>query len=125
MRSQRSSPVPFYRGTIARMVPTPNEIEASLKIPEDLASALLAHVAEQDANRGDWPNPRDADQPQPPWPADDSPVLRYLLHKAEASMAAGMDRTAAMLQLAVHAWFEGGIENYDRGQRDARTPRAT
>jgi hypothetical protein len=47
-----------------------------------------------------------------------------LLYKAQASMDAGMDIKVAMLQLAVAAWFEGGVENYDRGQRDARRPRA-
>ncbi len=50
-------------------------------------------------------------------------MLRYLLIKAEKSIAAGMDQRTALLQLAVHAWFEGGIENYDRGQMDGRRPR--
>lgn len=36
------------------------------------------------------------------------------------SVDAGMDPQTAAWQLAVHSWFEGGIENYDRGQRDAR-----
>lgn len=47
------------------------------------------------------------------------PGPAVLLLKAEASVAAGMDVRTAMTQLAVHAWFEGGIENYDRGRQDA------
>lgn len=29
--------------------------------------------------------------------------------------------TDAIVQLATHCWFEGGIEGYDRGQHDALT----
>jgi hypothetical protein len=52
-------------------------------------------------------------------PAENSPMLRFLLWKATASIEAGMDLRSALTQLAVHAWFEGGVENYDRGRRDA------
>jgi hypothetical protein len=31
-----------------------------------------------------------------------------------------MDVGTALVQLAVHAWFEGGVENYDRGRRDGQ-----
>lgn len=102
---------------------TPEEIEAALTMPEGLAEAVLAVVARQDADRGDWPSPREAEMPDPPWPDEDSPVLEMLLGKARDSLDAGMDPKVALVQLAVHAWFESGIENYDRGQRDARRPR--
>lgn len=106
------------------MTPTPDEIEASLTLPPAVVEPVLAMKDAQDEGRGDWPSPRLADQPAPPWPDEDSPILRYLLAKAQASLDAGMDVRTALIQLGVHAWFEGGIENYDRGQRDARRPRA-
>lgn len=102
------------------MTRTPDEIERGLTIPADIANPALEYVATQDAERGDWANPRDARQPDAPWPDADNPMLRLLLHKAQASIEAGMDIEMATLQLAVHAWFEGGVENYDRGQHDAR-----
>jgi hypothetical protein len=45
-------------------------------------------------------------------------LLRLLLFEAGASIDAGMD-LKAMLQLEVFACFEGGVESYDRSQRDA------
>ena len=98
---------------------TPDEIEASLIVPGDVADGLINLRAAQDAHRGPWPSPRDARQPEPPWPAENSPMLRFLLWKTNASVEAGMDMRSALTQLAVHAWFEGGVENYDRGRRDA------
>lgn len=103
---------------------TPNEIEASLEIPTEIAEPALRRTAEQAEHRGDWPDPREARQPDAPWPAHDDPALRLLMYTAQASIEAGMKPELAMLQLAVHAWFEGGVANYDRGQRDARRPRA-
>jgi hypothetical protein len=99
-------------------------IEAELSIPAEIVEPMMRSVAEQDAQRGDWSNPRDARQPEAPWPAEDNPMLQFLLVKAKASLDAGMDPMVAVLQAAAHAWFEGGIENYDRGQRDARRPRS-
>lgn len=106
------------------MTPTPNDIEGSLNVPDQIADPMLAAKDQQDADRGDWPSPRDHRQPEPPWPAEDNPVLRYLLWTAKASVAAGMDPEVAMLQLAVHTWFEGGIAGHDGGQRDARRLRS-
>jgi hypothetical protein len=106
------------------MTPTPDAIEAALQIPESVAAALLATKSRQDRERGNWASPREVNQPQAPGPTRTVPVLRYLLFEAEASVEAGMDVGTTMLHLAVHAWFEGGVEDYDRGQRDARTPRA-
>ncbi|WP_341229451.1 hypothetical protein [Nocardioides salarius] len=46
-------------------------------------------------------------------------MLATLLRDALKNIdALGVD--AALIQLATHCWFEGGIEGYDRGQRDAR-----
>jgi hypothetical protein len=46
-------------------------------------------------------------------------MLAALLHDARKNIdALGVD--AALIQLATHCWFEGGIEGYDRGQSDAR-----
>jgi hypothetical protein len=106
------------------MTPTPDEIEQAIRVPEQIAMPAFARKDQQDAERGDWPSPRDSQQPAPPWPGEDDPMLRLLLHRAIASLDAGMDLKPALLQLAVHAWFEGGVENYDRGQRDARRPRS-
>lgn len=105
------------------MARTPDEIEASIQIPEHIALPAMKRPEEQAQARGNWPNPRDAQQPEPPWPSENDPILRLLLYKAQASIDAGMDVPSALLQLAVHAWFEGGVENYERGQRDARRPR--
>ena len=106
-----------------RVMQDPDAIEASLLIPEDVASAVIPYCRQQDESRGGWASLRDAEQPDAPWPAADNAMLRFLLTKAELSVRAGMDVRTALLQLGVHAWFEGGIENYDRGQRDARRPR--
>ncbi|MBB3041246.1 hypothetical protein [Nocardioides soli] len=103
---------------------TPDEIEDSLSIPEEVVQPAVAKMQAQDAERGDWPSPRETRMPEQPWPAPDDPMLRFLLHKAKASIDAGMDVGIAMVQLATHAWFEGGIENYDRGVRDGRRPRS-
>lgn len=46
-------------------------------------------------------------------------MLAALLCDARKNIEAlGVD--AALIQLATHCWFEGGLEGYDRGQRDAR-----
>ena len=103
---------------------SPDEIEASLLLPDDITESIVVYKEDQDTIRGArWPSPREANQPSPPWPSQDNVMLRYLLIKAEKSIAAGMDRRTALSQLAVHAWFEGGVENYDRGQMDGRRPR--
>lgn len=98
---------------------TPDDIEASLVAPPEMAQAIRRYTVQQDLGRGDWPSPRRTPQGTPPWPTSQNPMLRYLLWKARASIDAGMDVELALLQLAVHAWFEGGVENYDRGRVDA------
>lgn len=81
--------------------------------------AAAEHAEEQDKSRGDWPNPRDTEQPNFPWPPQDDPILAALMASARTNVKElGFD--AAMIQLAVHCWFEGGIAGYDRGQADAR-----
>lgn len=84
-----------------------------------LWAAAWNHVSEQDRRRGPWVSPRRGEMPEPPWPATDNPVLWALLDQARHHVIEkGWD--AALLHLATHSWFEGGIEGYDRGQRDAR-----
>lgn len=112
-------------GHYVRVKPSASDIEASLALPAATVDAAMARAEEQDRRRGSWPSPRAAAMPNPPWPHRDSAMLKFLLAKARASIDAGMDIDTALLQLATHAWFEGGIEGYDRGQADARRPRAT
>lgn len=85
-----------------------------------LWEAAAAKLDRQNASRGDWPDPRDARMPDPPWPAPDDPTLRALLDQARQNVKDGSVETA-LLHLATHCWFEGGVEGYDRGQRDARS----
>jgi len=101
-------------------MPTNDDRERSINIPTDMANAVLALKHRQDEQRGDWANPRKSHMSEEPWPRQDDPVLEYLLYSFDASVAAGTSVQDAALQLAVHAWFEGGIANYDRGQRDGR-----
>ena len=82
--------------------------------------SVLDYLDRQDADRGDWPRQRDADAPAPPWPSPQNPTLRYLLHRAKERLGQGEGVDAVLVSLAVHAWFEGGVEAYDRGQREAR-----
>jgi len=100
---------------------TPDEIEASIQLPASVLDAVVAETARQDVDRGDWASLRVAQQPDAPWPATHSPIFAYLLLKATASIAAGMPVRDACITLAAHSWFEGGVENYDRGQVDARS----
>lgn len=83
-----------------------------------LEELVLLRKAGQDEQRGDWPSPREARQPFPPWPAKNEPMLTFLLREAQEQLSAGLPINVVMLQLAVHAWFEGGIDGYDRGRRD-------
>ncbi len=92
-------------------------------VPDDIAQPAMRIVEDQDASRGDWLSPRDRTIPEPPWPDENSPMLRFLLWKAARRIERGMPVNEALLDLAVHAWFEGGVEGYDRGQRDARKPK--
>lgn len=102
-------------------MPDSNEkADKPLLIPQSVVTPLVDHVAAQDAARGDWVGGRRAELSNPPWPAEDNPVFKYMLHKYRANLAAGADPEEAAIDFAVHSWFESGIENYDRGQRDAR-----
>ena len=51
---------------------------------------------------------RDTDMPQFPWPDAYNPMLEYLVHRSE-EMAESDGRPAAVIWLAVHAWFEGAL----------------
>ena len=88
---------------------------------KDPWEAAQTYSWEQDMRRGDWPTQRTSKMPDPPWPGADNPMLAALLHDARTNIDGGMSPDVAMLQLATHCWFEGGIEGYDRGQSDARS----
>jgi hypothetical protein len=88
-------------------------------VSPEMADRLQALVSEQDANRGDWGSPRTAEMPNPPWPAQDNPALEYLVNGALSWLDDGRDTREVVRWLAAHAWFEGGVEAYDRGRRDA------
>ncbi|WP_134768040.1 helix-turn-helix transcriptional regulator [Nocardioides sp. 1609] len=94
-------------------------------IPPLLTTAALARALEQDLAERTWANPRDARPAETPWPTHDDPVLLFLVHQAVAAIAAGADAADSIRGLAVRAWFEGGVQAYDQGQRDARRPRST
>ncbi len=51
---------------------------------------------------------RDTDMPQFPWPDAYNPMLEYLVHRSD-EMAESDGRPAAVISLAVHAWFEGAL----------------
>jgi hypothetical protein len=49
---------------------------------------------------------RDSQMPLFPWPDANNPMLEYLVHRSD-EMAESDGREAAVVWLAVHAWFEG------------------
>lgn len=99
-----------------------NEIEADVtdRLELQMGFDLLDVKAAQDGARGNWASPRDAPQPEPPWPDVNSVMIKFLIAKAVECLNAGMEPSAVITQCAVHAWFEGGVEGYDGGRRDAR-----
>jgi hypothetical protein len=50
---------------------------------------------------------------QPPWPATDNPMLRYLI-ASTLTLVETENLHSALLWLATHAWFEGGLEAISR-----------
>ncbi|UFN45184.1 hypothetical protein [Nocardioides okcheonensis] len=87
---------------------------------QDPWESAQTHTWGQDMKRGEWPTPRTAEMPNPPWPSPNNLMLAALLHDARSSLASGMSVEAVLLQLATHSWFEGGLDGYDTGQHDAR-----
>jgi hypothetical protein len=55
--------------------------------------------------------------PADPWPADDNPMLAYLLRRAQ-EITRSDGAPTAMTWLAVHAWFEGALADRSRCSRD-------
>lgn len=92
---------------------------------EDPWKAAEVWTWEQDMARGPWPTQRTGKMPNPPFPDPANPILKALLHDAHKKLASGADAEVTLAHLAVHAWFEGGIEGYDRGQADARAELGT
>ena len=61
---------------------------------------------------------RARNQPEPPWPEADDPMLAYLVGRAKELVdAEGVD--AALVWLAAHAWFEASIDERARTIRAA------
>jgi hypothetical protein len=74
------------------------------------ADSLLAYCDSQAAPAR---RARLADQPLAPWPANDNPMLRYLIANA-LTLVETADLHSALLWLATHAWFEGGLDVISR-----------
>ena len=98
-------------------------IEATVDLPDGMLDSVMPYIEAQDAARGAWPSPRDSAQPHAPWPTPENPMFQFLVKKAQLTAAGGADLDLVIMQIAIHAWFEGGIENYDRGQAHGRRPR--
>jgi hypothetical protein len=56
---------------------------------------------------------RRSGQPEMPGPATENPMLAYLLGNAKLLIETD-GHYAALLWLATHAWFEGGLDAIDR-----------
>jgi hypothetical protein len=69
---------------------------------------LVAYVEDQDEALG-YPYVRHTEAPDPPWPAQDNPMLGYLTKEA-ARLAGEVGAPAAMTWLATLAWFEGHLD---------------
>jgi hypothetical protein len=75
-----------------------------------VASQLLSYCDSQSLSSQ---HARRRSQPETPWPAADNPMLRYLI--ANAIWSVETDGVpSALLWLATHAWFEGGLEAINR-----------
>jgi hypothetical protein len=99
-----------------------DDIDFGLYVPVDMEASISRYVLEQDLRRGPWPSLRGVEQPQPPWPSEDNEMLRFLFWQYQARVDAGLPAENAMVVTAVHAWYEGGIEGYDRGRWAATPP---
>lgn len=54
------------------------------------------------------------EQPDPPFPASDNPMLRYLFEGGIAMHASGTPIETVLIQAIVHAWYEGNIEGREQ-----------
>lgn len=83
------------------------ELEAELVANPGLRP-LIAYVEAQEAALGE--DLRHREMPAWPWPSTDNPMLRHLIAQAKADFSAhGLE--TVLTWLAVHAWFEGGLES--------------
>ncbi len=56
---------------------------------------------------------RAREQPHPPWPDHDNPMIAYLVARAlEVAEEEGLE--GAIVWLAVHGWFEGALDERAR-----------
>lgn len=91
---------------------SPDKVEP----PHD-SDALRAHnerlVAYLDGQGETVEALRSRSQPNEPWPEADNPMLRYLIERATELLAVEGTETA-VVWLAVHAWFEGTLDERAR-----------
>jgi hypothetical protein len=81
--------------------------------PDDDGGATLAKWAERLApyldERAAIEAARHREMPARPWPDRDNPMLGYLINRASEYLeVSGIDET--LVWLAVHAWFEGALD---------------
>jgi hypothetical protein len=83
--------------------------------PKLIEPAVLARAADY-AQQHSWDLRQVSQQPKPPYPAQDNPMLEYLLKGAIAMWNDGADPMAVIAQAVVHAWYEGHIEGLEAAQ---------
>jgi hypothetical protein len=89
-----------------------------MRATKEMAQRLVA----ESARCTEWEGLRGLQGPGSAWPSYDEPMLEWLFDKAQELRATTPKMTwADTLRWAIlHGWYEGHIEGYDHGQRDAR-----
>lgn len=90
-----------------RMIMVIMEAHSDVQAPQDLVDYVSAEPANVSALRN---RPQGAF----PWPSPDNPMLGHLIGQARDMD----DRQAAIIWVAVHAWFEGALAATSRGVTD-------
>lgn len=80
--------------------------------PSLIDPSVLARAADY-AKQHSWDLRQVSQQPKPPYPAQDNPMLEYLLKGAIAMWDAGTDPMTVIAQAVVHGWYEGHIEGLE------------
>lgn len=89
---------------------------AMLNLPPERIEALDAYAAMQHPSARDYR--RNADMPDPPYPAQDNVMLHFIVERAMTAVRAGADPEVAILDVATHCWFEGALDQIDRLMTD-------
>ena len=94
--------------------------ELVARMSPELKARMEQYLADERVRRAGQPMPRHTEMPNPPYPAEDNPMLEYLIEASRAQRHhGGVREDGELIWLAVHAWFEGQIEGFDRGWREA------